>query len=291
MGSYYLTLISGSNREKYDNTSSKFINQLPMPLDLDSNTEFGLCEISYIPNINNIDNIQKSFSIFDFEHLHTEGPYKNKLGNPHWFDIEAGYFRDEIIFCQYLNELIWNSIPRLKNKKIIQYSAIKRKFKVEAKIHEITIEFAPPITHILGMTNVNDHGHITIGKGHKLGDTILYKGESMELVATKSWEALSDGYQPHVSGLYTSETLFIYSDLVFQQYSGNSFTNLLRMCTIHDQNNKRIVQNFEKIHYKPVNKNLATTIEIHIKNIEDKFISLKGLTYIKLHFRKKKNPR
>ena len=47
MKSFYLTLISEASKN-YRNTASKFINDLPEILMLDSNMEFGLSEVSYV---------------------------------------------------------------------------------------------------------------------------------------------------------------------------------------------------------------------------------------------------
>ena len=82
------------------------------------------------------------------------------------------------------------------------------------------------------------------------------------------------------------DTFLIYSNLVSEQYTGDSFSNLLRMCPVHGKDNQRVVERFEKIHYVPIAKRYITNIDIHIKTVEDIFVTLKDLTYIKLHFRK-----
>ena len=64
MKSFYLTLISAASKN-YRNTASKFINDLPEILMLDSNMEFGLSEVSYMRRLNNFEYEAESLKIFD----------------------------------------------------------------------------------------------------------------------------------------------------------------------------------------------------------------------------------
>ena len=100
---------------------------------------------------------------------------------------------------------------------------------------------------------------------------------------------IDDGPAKYDSSFRTRDTMLIYSDLVKEQISGDTYTNLLQMCSIPDGvDNRRVVEKFPKIQYVPINKRHIPTIAINIKDPEDQFISLKGLTYIKLHFREQK---
>ena len=60
------------------------------------------------------------------------------------------------------------------------------------------------------------------------------------------------------------------------------------MCPVRGADNQRVVEKFQKIHYLPVSKYHVNAIDIHIKTIEDLFINLKEITYVKLHFRTRK---
>ena len=53
--------------KNYMNTASKFINDLPEILMLDSNMEFGLSEVSYVRRLNNFEYVPGSLRIFDYE--------------------------------------------------------------------------------------------------------------------------------------------------------------------------------------------------------------------------------
>ena len=288
MASYYLTLISGANQHDFNNTSSKFRNKLPVALEMHKDMEFGICELSYVPYINNVSTIKRGLSVFDYlwSWGELEGGKAGKYGKPMDIDIKEGYYANEIVLSQHLNDLIWHSIPRLQNKIIISYNECKRRFKIDVENHDITILFNPELCSILGINVKGVHGGV-IGRSYTLGDVEVYNNEKRYLNATSSWIAEPSGYQHHLSSLVFTETLFIYCDLVFQQYSGNTFSNLLRMCAVNEVDNRRIVHHFEKIHYVPVNKSLVSTIDIHIKAIDDLFINLRGLTYVKLHFRSK----
>ena len=228
MISYYLTLISGANQIDFDNTSSKFRNKLPLAIDFQKETEFGICEISYVPYINNIPLIEKGLSVFDFLWTwdETNGEKAGMYGKPFDIDIGEGYYANELILCQYLNESIWNVVPRLQGKIIISYNECKRRFKVDVESHFLTILFKPKLGSILGMNNFENPSTTPhcIGKSHTLGDSLVYNNENHILNASASWVAESSGFQPYLSNLIFTETLFIYCDLVFQQYSAIPFS-------------------------------------------------------------------
>ena len=106
MKSFYLTLISGSNQVDYNNTAAKFTNKLPIPLELGDDVEFGICELSYKRQINNIPFIKHGLILFDhfFEvHRKEYGGSSDRVyyGNIEKYDIKEGWYKDEDDLCSY----------------------------------------------------------------------------------------------------------------------------------------------------------------------------------------------
>lgn len=305
MDDFYLTVISGCNQIQFENTPSDFTNRLPKPLDLPGNMTFGISEISYVPVCNNFLELKYGFSVFDF--LHEIKPWVEGSpvlwGETFTYAFEGGYMKSEKAICSYLNEFIWNSIPRLKKKKIFYYDGIKRKFCISAKGKYITLFLSPELTNFLGFTQdvlpfIDVNGlkvrrAIVAGKS-QLSDTNTFKHDGITKTLKPripgTWlKDIDDGPSAYDTAFRTRDTLLIYSDLVQEQISGDTYTNLIRMCSIPDGvDNRRVVEKFPKIQYMSVNKRHVPTISINIKDAEDRFISLRGLTYIKLHFRERK---
>ena len=96
MKSFYLTLISGSNQEQYNNSSANFTNKLPVPLDLNDNIEFGICELSYQHRMNNIPHNSGAMQLFDHYHerqtLTSDGEPRSYYGDFHNIDFLSGWY-------------------------------------------------------------------------------------------------------------------------------------------------------------------------------------------------------
>ena len=280
-------MVSGSNELEYGNTPSKFVNKLPIPLELSDNMEMGICELSYLSCQNNIDQIIGALTVFD--HLYEfnfSGSSECLYGRMFNFDLAKGYYANENELCDCLNRMIHKMIPRLKNIEIIYYDKNIRRFVIDAADNYLTVSIHNGLQKIMG----GDGSFVVMGM-EKMPDGFMYEGEKRKYISSMSliFKPEKDGALKHASRLQTNDTMFVYCDLVKQQYTGNSFSNLLRMCPVRGKDSERQIERFEKVHYVPLSKTFVSTIEIHIKTIEDKFIDLKGLTYVKLHFRKKKH--
>ena len=119
--------------------------------------------------------------------------------------------------------------------------------------------------------------------------TYIYDGEERYYAHEKvGWPGADDGIQPNAGILKSLDSFFIYCDLAAEQYTGDTFSNLLRMCPVRKGiDNQRIVQSFDKIHYVTIAKRYFQAIDIQIKTIDDQFVKFKDITYVKLHFRAK----
>ena len=281
MKSFYVTLISGSSSHLYSNTSSKFINKLPIPLELHDNIEFGICELSYKMSMNNIPFMQEAMNIMDHSYCKPESS-KTIF---HKIHIPEGFYESESVFAQSLNKLIWEKIPRLNNIEIFTYEKVLRKFKAVAGEHRLSIHFSKSLGLLMGLG-----GEGIVGlKERQCKPLLLDMGfETGFDKGLTSMFFFENGVFQKKNNFKLCETIFIYCDLVFQQYSGDTFSNLLRMCPVRGGDNERVVERFERVHYLPLSKHHIPTMEVHIKTIEDEFVHLKDITYVKLHFREKK---
>ena len=306
MKSFYLTLVSGACQTQFSNTASKFTNKIPVPLDFEDNVEFGICELSYKKRVNNMKSIKSGFGFYDHlyktetkppndrsfniiasdPHSTSEVTLDVQYGKFYYFDVAEACYENEDELSRALNETIWKKIPRLQSIPIFVYERSLRRFAVYIKDRYLTLFLRDPIPTILGIRK--DMAVIGMDKqqeGYKYeGEYRKYRSKDPPFEANTK-----GGLLQFESGLEKIDTFFIYCDLVQQQYSGDTFSNLLRMCPIRGRDNERVVETFQKIHYLPISKRHVDSIEIHIKTIEDTFIDLCDITYVKLHFRKRKH--
>ena len=158
-----------------------------------------------------------------------------------------------------------------------------RRIFIRSKGLGITLSIKEPLTEILGISGNN----LLYGM-KKEAFQYIHQGEQREYYWHSIFDVKDDGLAEKSPRLNVTQSLFIYCDLVFQQYSGHTFSNLLRMCPVRGGDGQRVIERFEKVHYLPVSKHFVNTLSINIKTIEDKFVDLTDLTYVKLHFRKRK---
>ena len=287
MKSFYLTLISGSNQEQYNNSSANFTNKLPVPLDLNDNIEFGICELSYQHRMNNIPHISGAMQLFDHYHerqtLTSDGEPRSYYGEFHNIDFLSGWYANEDDLCRSLNRSISLLIPRLKSVSIFSYDYNVRRIFIRCKGLGVTLSIKEPLAEILGIS-----GNKPIYGMKKEALHYIHQSEKREYYWGAIFEVRNDGLAEKSPKLNVTQSLFIYCDLVFQQYSGHTFSNLLRMCPVRGGDGQRVIERFEKVHYLPVSKHFVDTLSINIKTIEDRFVDLIDLTYVKLHFRRRK---
>ena len=280
MKSFYLTLISAASKN-YRNTASQFINDLPEILMLDSDMEFGLSEVSYVRRLNNFEYVPGSLRIFDYE------------GGGGLIDVMLidGFFSNEEL-CAYVNTIIRDKIPRLRNVEIFKYIAAIRRYRIDIENTSISLIFKKNFAYTLGIENDfnrdNTNEHFVIGlptedKTHSIFLIAAMKKFGSTLGSNLT--AVLGGVQSYDSKLNMGQSIFLYCDLVLDQLTGDSFSNLLRMIPIRGRDNHRIVEKYDKIHYVPISKRHVPSIEINIKTRDDTFADLREITYVKLHFR------
>ena len=81
----------------------------------------------------------------------------------------------------------------------------------------------------------------------------------------------------------------IYSDIIEEQFFGDSKINVLKMIPLKSTNDSEVITFFDNLHYVPLCKNNFTSINIQIRDVYGELIQFDDLfTYvvIKLHFRK-----
>ena len=248
---------------------------------LDSNMEFGLSEVSYVRRLNNFEYVPGSLRIFDYE------------GEGGLIDVVLidGFFSNEEL-CAYVNTIIWDKIPRLRNVEILKYIASIRRYRIDVEKTSISLIFKKPFANTLGVENdltqynTNEHFAIGIPTEHKI--YLSFLSAAMNKFGSTPGSKLTPvlgGVQSYDSKLNMGQSIFLYCDLVLDQLTGDSFSNLLRMIPIRGRDNHRIVEKYDKIHYVPISKRHVPSIEINIKTRDDTFADLREITYVKLHFR------
>lgn len=88
-------------------------------------------------------------------------------------------------------------------------------------------------------------------------------------------------------GIENISHLFVYCDIITNQFDGNTKSKLLRTVKVKG-NAQEVVHNiFDNPHYCQINKTCIDSIEINIKDRFNNNILFKsGLVFVKLHFRK-----
>ena len=322
MKDFFVILTSGSNQEKYQNNPSKFRNDLPVPLELKDGWEFGVCQMSFVPDIDNIKNVKGALHFYDHLHewiiqdynvetgvklygkdgyiafhekeepmyayLHTKlaqeyDTLKNTAlyGMEGSIDVQGGFFESQSELCSCLNVKLWEQIPRLKGMEIFSYVKPLRRFSISTEGHHLTIYFKnDEFADFLGANTEFRYGLSRSGPRYK------YQGvERKYSDSDERWTTIPDGLLPKASYFKTENSLMIYSKLTRDQTFGSSYSSLIAMCHIDGLDGKRILKNFDQIHYCPINKQFIPSLNLHIKLIDDSFAQLKDITFVKLHFR------
>ena len=224
MKSFYLTLISAASKN-YKNTASKFINDLPEILRLDSNIEFGLSEVSYVRRLNNFEYEAESLKIFDYG----EGD-GGVLLSCELIDV---FFSNEEL-CGYVNSVIWDKVPRLKNVEIFSYVASIRRYRIDLEKTSISLVLKKSLAYTFGVEenfnqyDFNQSKHFTIDRPI---DHIISVSFLQAVMRDKNFDGfvpIQGGIQNYDSKLNMGQSIFLYCDLVLDQLTGDSFSNLLR---------------------------------------------------------------
>lgn len=271
---FYVTLPSNVNDSIHlFNTMTNYTTQLFKPLVFNVPYEVGLVEMT-----------------FPTPQTSTDGP----IG--------------KIVLSQFLHKFQSkgkSSEKHLSESKLeVKLSDLKRENFVDylnsnLKLMAEEIQCSPPPRFVKTQINEEKFQYFLL-PDFEDGHTILMYGEIAELMGYKSSTPERDyRIYHHMRGdvlnydvskmVFNVNNIFVYTDIINHQYVGNSYTQLLRCVPIDYRiENQSVV--YDVPHYLPLNSNYIDSIQMTIKDDENRFINFKTGTqkvYIKLHFRPK----
>ena len=298
MDSFYLTLLSEADQSFYSNTAYHFVNRMRPEIQLDSQMEVAVAEISFSqimesPNPNPNDKPQ----MFVFDFLFPSDKKNKKYGKWYKFNFEQEKFGSAEELCLLLNEKLWKYIPRLRKLKSIP-------FTYDPQMKRIWYEYTPKTYYLvlikgylLRLTGLSDHDKpkqiVALGKS-KRARAYVFNGETRMFApdCQSAFRSFCDNrnffkVEPLVSNSSWSEFI-IYSNLVEPNHVGSDMISQLRFVTLHQKNaGKVMTQTFESRFYFPVAVSFINDARIELRHSTGVFVPFKGSTRVVLHFRRK----
>ena len=95
-------------------------------------------------------------------------------------------------------------------------------------------------------------------------------------------------YFEYQSQIKQVDAMLIYTDIIEDQITGDSYSSLLQFSDIKVKADKRVVDRFDIPHYVGLCTRYISEIKIEIKDVYDNFIRFQtGFIHLKLHIRKR----
>ena len=304
--SFYVTLPSNASVETYtSNTQSEFITILNPSIILKTNYEVALVELimgdSFYNNIGtiilknpywkhflnkkNVGNEYRKEFIFIDVNIHPNDSYESFFENLS-DSINQTFIKEEYI-CRY------NYYLKILNKQtfVIIDSLIKYELPVrEYDSKDRTIEVIKEIEQFLRI-NKYIFKIVLYDKNNKIKVTnptsIEFYGPILEIFNFKRGQYIGD-FLKNINqfNLSVNSNIFVYTDIIYDQFVGNDMKPLLKIITLTNNNNSYIINQPQ---YYPVNKTILETIKIKLEyqnNQNIKFFSKFNKVIVKLHFKK-----
>lgn len=264
MSSFYLTLPSNTiNVHKHTdatdtNPQSDFRIRLPHRINLEGDWEMALVELIYPHSWQNITSSDRNDSYITLDILNAS---KKLIGLV--IPIPTGYYESPSDLIETVNKLVDEQRQMLKLTSAINFVYEPGANRVSFKTVDLAaFHMAEKIQYILGF--------------ERKSYTNL---EKVSKITAKYPVDLRGGF----------ESLYLYCDLVQNQIVGNALVPLLRVVTVDGKYDDIICKTFDSPHYVPLAKHEIDTVEINIKDDENRFVNfLYGKVVVKIHFRKQK---
>lgn len=259
---FYLTLPSTSSNQYFpENTSTRFSTQLPRNIQLSGEWLVALVEFQFPCTFLTVSEVGDiSMIINENEHQ------SEKLLN--------GYYETVEDFVTVLNKS-----EILKSKVAFNYSKTSKRVSVEIKDFSHTSTRANPIEVI--------HARASANKINKLS---LPETVSLQLGFKPGTNLATVRQAPHMSNILLGipSQLFIYCDIVEQQFVGDVVAPLLRIVNVETKNytfGSQKMQIFSSPHYMPVLRREFQNLEIDIRTNTGSPAPFQfGTVVVKLHF-------
>ena len=124
-------------------------------------------------------------------------------------------------------------------------------------------------------------------------ESISIKGNLAELIGKKDAISISSSKSfPFISNLNIINYAVIYTDIINDQFIGDTLAPVLYILNLKTSETGEIVTKFDNPHYIPVKKSILNTINIRLADISGesiKFSDIFSIVILKLHFRKIKH--
>ena len=271
MNQFYLTLPSNSvdpnNRytslgiEVEGNTQAHFATKLPQRIALGPDWECALTEIIYPHswyNISATDKVGRCILVRVAD--------KKALAA---IMVEPGYYTDASQLATIINA-----------------SLVKATHAFGDQNQSIKIHY-DQLTRRVSLHKAQPSSNITIAVAEKLRYMLGFKASDIENFNTASAVIVKASYPPDLRAGF--DCMYIYCNIVSNQIIGDAMAPLLRVVPVEGKPDDILCRTYSNPHYVPVQKFEFDSIDIAIKDDQDKFVGfLYGKVVLKLHFRRKK---
>lgn len=265
MDHFYVTCPSNSSMDMYpNNTLAHFTMKLNNALELFGDYEVGLSEIQYPMSWSNVRDDQNSFVL----------RYKKKVSAP-------GRRGKEVHAIRRVPSGYYPSVEKLL--KTMTDLATKESFKALG----IALSYDQSTRRVTISTK--EHSEKEKNRGslklkHDIARLLGFEKETLikrNRIVTSPFAALPSG------GFHN---MFVYSDIVEQQFVGDVQAPLLRILPVHNQSDEIMLsKTFSKVYYLPVAKKRISEIDFKITDDTGRPVGFNyGKVVLVLHFRRKK---
>jgi hypothetical protein len=240
--------------------------------------EFNYSDIKSLSRKFNIRIILVKYDIKNFKNT------VNKLGNQHEF-LQL----DQLL---EINQIRYNDKDFDLNRDLgINLNEIDKFIYLDYKNEQLVNFklFETPLFNLVNDINKNKSA-VKISYSNECVDCITLTDKLSVLFTEKNKSTLTKEkiyiIDSHIQAINYA---LIYTDIIRDQYFGDSFINILKMIPLKSSNDNEVVTFFDNLHYVPLCKNKFTSINIEIRDIYGELIQFDDLfTYVilKLHFRK-----
>lgn len=268
--SFYITLPSNSSMSYFpNNTTTSFCTQLPRRFDLHGNWEIGLVEFHYPQTFENVSHLNGG-NLITVTYSDTDKPVVISIG-------DGVYTSQELIqnvnTDPILSKIIKLSIQggKVTCERIAPADTVIDKNKKITSLDEAATVSASKATSVFFAIPICKQLGFNPGTNFIKQSSIKAKRMASEIASLPN-------------------QIFIYCDLIDNQYVGDSYTKLLRNITVdkvHYVYGNQKVEIFDSIHYIPLAKNEFEDIKIDLRSETGETIAFAfGLSIIKVHFRR-----
>ena len=301
MNSFYVTLPSGVKSVYHDNVLSDYVTHLPRTVELDGKWEVALVEFHFTKSWFNVHKdmwlgvVGAKSMEFDYtDESLPSGKYTIDQLLKKINDILKQFKRFEGELSDVDDSKLPNMVnPRLGMSIIMSQPALvldktrRRIMMVPAISNEKKLYYPdmdPELLSMLGFTNrIGVQKYFTID-GHKRTDEqvdYLYQNDYKSIKAGLYGERAFDIER----GIHA---IYVYSDVVEENYIGDTSSQCLRVCTLPAKEFGETVNlHFDQPHYIQVSNRSFQSIRISLKDQANEKIKFEfGETLVKLHFRK-----